>query len=230
MRAAILPPVPSPARGGGPGWGLDAASLDRDGYAVLPALLSPGECRALAALYDDDRRFRSRVVMARHGFGQGEYKYFAHPLPEPVVRLRTALYAPLAAIANRWNAALGIAARYPDEHAEYLELCRRAGQTKPTPLMLRYGANDYNCLHQDIYGEHVFPLQATILLSDPAEFAGGEFVLVEQRPRRQSRAEVLAGRARRSFLAPERFGYTALWRHRRILDVVRQPSRPVRRA
>ena len=191
MRAAILPPVPSPACGGGPGSGLDAAALDRDGYAVLPALLSPVECRALAALYDDDRRFRTRVVMARHGFGQGEYKYFAHPLPEQVVRLRTALYSPLAAIANRWYAALGIAARYPDEHPDYLERCRRAGQTKPTPLLLRYGAGDYNCLHQDLYGEHVFPLQATILLSDPSEFAGGEFVLVEQRPRRQSRAEVV---------------------------------------
>ena len=189
MTAATLFPVPPPARGAGVG--PDAAALDRDGYAVLDALLSPMECRALAALYNDDRRFRSRVVMARHGFGQGEYKYFAHPLPERVVRLRSALYPELAAVANRWNAALGVASRYPPEHADYLERCRRAGQTKPTPLLLRYGAGDYNCLHQDLYGEHVFPLQATILLSDPDDFAGGEFVLVEQRPRRQSRAEVV---------------------------------------
>jgi len=189
VTAATLFPVPPPARGAGVG--PDAAALDRDGYAVLDALLSPMECRALAALYNDDRRFRSRVVMARHGFGQGEYKYFAHPLPERVVRLRSALYPELAAVANRWNAALGVASRYPPEHADYLERCRRAGQTKPTPLLLRYGAGDYNCLHQDLYGEHVFPLQATILLSDPDDFAGGEFVLVEQRPRRQSRAEVV---------------------------------------
>jgi len=172
-------------------WADAAAALDHDGYAVLGALLPPDQCCALATLYDDDARFRSRVVMARHGFGQGEYKYFAHPLPDRVVRLRSALYPELAAVANRWNAALGIASRYPPEHADYLERCRRAGQTKPTPLLLRYGAGDYNCLHQDLYGEHVFPLQATILLSDPDDFAGGEFVLVEQRPRRQSRAEVV---------------------------------------
>ncbi len=187
MRAAARAESAAP----GIDWADAAAALDRDGYAVLGALLPPDQCRALAALYDDDARFRSRVVMARHGFGQGEYKYFANPLPEPVARLRTALYPPLAAIANRWNATLGIAARYPDAHAAYLERCHRAGQTRPTPLLLRYGAGDYNCLHQDLYGEHVFPLQATILLSDARDFAGGEFVLVEQRPRRQSRAEVV---------------------------------------
>jgi len=191
VRAAAPPPIPCPARGGGSGWGLDATALDADGYAVVPALLSPAECRALAALYDDDACFRSRVVMARHGFGEGEYKYFAAPLPEPVARLRAALYSPLAAIANRWYAALGIAAQFPAAHAEYLERCHRAGQTKPTPLLLRYGAGDYNCLHQDLYGEHVFPLQATILLTARDDFDGGEFVLVEQRPRRQSRATVV---------------------------------------
>jgi len=168
-----------------------AAALEADGYARLPAILSSEECRALAALYEDDRQFRSRVVMARHGFGQGEYKYFAYPLPETVARLRAALYPPLAAVANHWNAALGLPTRFPVEHAAYLERCHRAGQVKPTPLLLRYAAGDYNCLHQDLYGEQVFPLQATVLLSAPAAFEGGEFVLVEQRPRRQSRAEIV---------------------------------------
>src|SRR5690606_35153032 len=141
---------------------------------------------SLAAMYDDDVRFRSRIVMTRHGFGRGEYKYFAAPLPEIVVALRTALYPPLAAIANRWNAALGIDARYPEAHEDFLARCRRAGQTKPTPLLLRYGEGDYNCLHQDLYGEQVFPLQVAFLLSEPArDFTGGEFVLTEQRPRMQ---------------------------------------------
>lgn len=169
-----------------------ATSLDAEGYAILPALLTPDACAALAASYDDAGRFRSRIVMARHGFGRGEYKYFAHPLPQPVTRLRGALYPALAAIANRWNAKMGIDQNFPDQHAAFLERCHRAGQTKPTPLLLRYGEGDYNCLHQDIYGEQVFPLQVAILLSVPgADFTGGEFVLTEQRPRMQSRAAVV---------------------------------------
>jgi len=167
-------------------------ALDSNGCAVIAGLMSPADCAGLAALYDDDARFRSRVVMARHGFGSGEYKYLAYPLPAPVAGLRAALYPPLAAVANRWNDALGIARRFPADHDAYLECCRRAGQTKPTPLLLRYDAGDYNCLHQDVYGEELFPLQATVLLSRPeADFMGGEFVLTEQRPRRQSRVEVV---------------------------------------
>jgi uncharacterized protein len=173
-------------------WDGIAAALDGDGYAVVDGLLAPAECDALAALYDAEERFRSRVAMARHGFGRGEYKYFARPLPERVAALRRGLYPPLAAIANRWNVRLGLAQRFPADHAAYLERCHAAGQTKPTPLLLRYGAGDYNCLHQDLYGEHVFPLQVAILLAAPGEdFAGGEFVLAEQRPRMQSRAEVV---------------------------------------
>jgi hypothetical protein len=173
-------------------WDALAASLDEHGYAVVERLLAPAECASLAGLYDDDARFRSRVVMARHGFGRGEYKYFARPLPEPVAELRAAFYPPLAAVANRWNERLGAAERFPPRHDAYLETCHRAGQTKPTPLLLRYGAGDYNCLHQDLYGEHVFPLQVAILLAAPGrDFAGGEFVLAEQRPRMQSRAEVV---------------------------------------
>ena len=169
-----------------------AAQLDAQGYAVLPSLLDAAECRALAALYDEEARFRSRVVMARHGYGQGEYKYFAYPLPELVAQLRGALYERLAPIANRWNEALRLAPRYPAAHAAFLERCHRAGQTKPTPLLLRYAEGDYNRLHQDLYGERVFPLQATLLLSAPEyDFSGGEFVLVEQRPRMQSRAEIV---------------------------------------
>jgi hypothetical protein len=169
-----------------------AADLDAHGCATTGALLTAQECASLTAVYACDRLFRSRVVMARHGFGRGEYKYFAYPLPEPVLSLRTALYPPLAAIANRWNEAMGIATRYPHQHAAFLERCHAAGQTRPTPLLLQYGAGDYNCLHQDIYGEHVFPLQMTILLSRPgADFSGGDFVLTEQRPRMQSRAEVV---------------------------------------
>ena len=173
-------------------WGSLAGELDTHGCAVLSGLLPDDACAALAGSYEDDARFRSRVVMSRHGFGRGEYKYFAYPLPGLVAALRAALYPPLAAIANRWNEALGIATRYPGEHAAYLSRCHKAGQTKPTPLLLQYGAGDYNCLHQDLYGEHVFPLQATILLSRPGDdFTGGEFVLTEQRPRMQSRAEVV---------------------------------------
>jgi uncharacterized protein len=169
-----------------------AADLDAYGCAVLPSVLSRDECAALAASYDDESQFRSRVVMASHGFGRGEYKYFDYPLPELVAGLRAALYPRLAPVANRWNEAMGIDARFPDEHAEFLDLCHRAGQTKPTPLILRYGAGDYNCLHQDVYGDLVFPLQVAFLLSAPGkDFTGGEFVLTEQRPRMQSRAEVV---------------------------------------
>jgi uncharacterized protein len=173
-------------------WPRIATDLDAYGCAVVHAVLSPQECVALAEIYAVDERFRSRIVMARHGFGRGEYKYFAHPLPDIVASLRSALYPPLARIANRWNAALGIDVRYPQEHMAFLERCHRAGQTRPTPLLLHYGEGDYNCLHQDLYGEHVFPLQATFLLSVPGQdFTGGEFVLTEQRPRQQSRAEVV---------------------------------------
>ncbi len=173
-------------------WEEIASDLDARGSAVIERVLSPAHCRSIAALYEADERFRSKVVMERHGFGRGEYKYFNYPLPPLVADLRTSLYPHLAAIANRWNAALGIDVRYPAAHSAFLARCHAAGQTKPTPLMLRYGAGDYNCLHQDLYGEHVFPLQATILLSDPdGDFTGGEFVLTEQRPRMQSRPEVV---------------------------------------
>jgi uncharacterized protein len=173
-------------------WSGIAASLDGIGHAVAGPLLAPAECTALAAAYDDDRMFRSRVVMARHGFGQGEYKYFSYPLPAAVAALRATLYPPLALIANRWRAMLGEAGQYPADHDAYLSRCQQAGQTRPTPLLLRYGPGDYNRLHQDLYGEQVFPIQATILLSNPAhDFTGGEFVLTEQRPRMQSRAEVV---------------------------------------
>jgi len=173
-------------------WKRIAAEVDAYGCALAAAILSPAECEALAALYASEDRFRSRVVMARHGFGRGEYKYFAYPLPEAITALRTALYLELALIANRWNETMRIEVRYPDDHAAFLRRCHRAGQTRPTPLLLQYETGDYNCLHQDLYGEHVFPLQATFLLSAPErDFTGGEFVLTEQRPRMQSRAEVV---------------------------------------
>jgi len=166
--------------------------LDLHGAAIAPGLLTSEECAALAAGYDDQGRFRSTVVMSRHGFGRGEYRYFAYPLPDLVAALREGLYPPLAAIANRWNATLGEAARYPAGHADYLARCHAAGQTRPTPLVLRYVDGDYNCLHQDLYGAEVFPLQVAVLLSEPGrDFTGGEFVLTEQRPRMQSRAEVV---------------------------------------
>jgi uncharacterized protein len=173
-------------------WQAMAASLDAHGCATTGALLTGEECRSLAATYGADEPFRSRVVMARHGFGRGEYKYFAYPLPPMVDELRAALYPKLAEIANRWNGALGIDMRYPPQHASYIARCRKAGQGKPTPLLLQYGVGDYNCLHQDVYGELIFPLQVTVLLSRPGtDFDGGEFVLTEQRPRMQSRAEVV---------------------------------------
>jgi uncharacterized protein len=173
-------------------WKQIADDLDTHGAAATGPLLTSAECAELIALYGDDRAFRSRVVMARHGFGQGEYKYLAYPLPPVVAALRTLLYPLLAPIANRWQEALGQSARFPGEHGEFLARCHAAGQTRPTPLILRYGPGDYNCLHQDLYGDHVFPLQVTALLCAPGrDFRGGEFVLTEQRPRRQSRAEVV---------------------------------------
>jgi hypothetical protein len=168
------------------------AELDQVGWSLLAGLLTPEECRALAALYEDEPRFRSTVVMARHHFGRGEYKYFDYPLPEPIAGLRTALYAALLPTARRWREALGNEAALPSQHAEYLALCHGAGQLRPTPLLLSYGPDDYNCLHQDLYGELVFPLQVAVLLSEPGrDFSGGEFILTEQRPRMQSRAEVV---------------------------------------
>ncbi len=173
-------------------WGIVSDHLDTYGHAELPKILTSSECAAVAGLYADGRHFRSHVIMARHGFGRGEYKYFAYPLPAKVAALRTALYPHLAPIANRWNEAMGIAVRYPDRHSVFIERCHQAGQARPTPLLLQYAEGDFNALHQDLYGEHVFPLQVAILLSEPEkDFTGGEFVLTEQRPRMQSRAEVV---------------------------------------
>jgi hypothetical protein len=173
-------------------WEQMARELEEQGSAVLQGVLSAEECVALASLYASDGIFRSRVVMSRHGFGRGEYKYFSYPLPPPVGELREALYPRIMPIANQWNAAMNIGVRYPERHSDFLDRCHRAGQTKPTPLLLEYGPGDYNCLHQDLYGEHVFPLQAAFLLSEPGrDFEGGEFVMTEQRPRMQSRAVVV---------------------------------------
>jgi len=173
-------------------WQKAAADLDARGWTLIPRLLTAEESTAAAELYDREQGFRKQVVMQRHGYGQGEYRYFSYPLPPMVERLRTSLYPRLAPVANRWQAMLGSDLRFPEDHAAFLRRCHEAGQVRPTPLLLRYGADDYNCLHQDIYGEHVFPLQAAILLSKPGEdFEGGEFVLTEQRPRMQSRAEVI---------------------------------------
>ena len=173
-------------------WNQTGAVLDAQGSATLKGLLTPAECQALVALYARDELFRSRVVMARHSYGRGEYQYFRYPLPDLVATLRTALYTPLVSIANRWNQTLKIEVRYPAAHHEFIARCHAAGQRRPTPLLLQYAAEDYNCLHQDLYGEHVFPLQVATLLSAPGrDFTGGEFVLTEQRPRMQSRAEVV---------------------------------------
>lgn len=167
-------------------------TLDERGCAIIKNLLPPPDCAALATMYEQNERFRSRVIMSRHGFGRGEYRYFAYPLPPLVARLRTDLYSRLLPVANGWQMRMGHEARFPPTHAEFLSRCHAAGQGRPTPLLLRYGADDFNCLHQDLYGEHVFPLQMAVLLSRPgADFTGGEFVLAEQRPRQQSRVEVV---------------------------------------
>lgn len=173
-------------------WERVESDLDEYGAAVLEHLFDPKECDAVSAMYPNDAIFRSRVVMARHGFGRGEYKYFQYPLPDLVESLRTNLYPRLAPVANRWNQALRSDVRYPEGHAEFLVRCHDAGQRRPTPLLLQYGEGDYNCLHQDLYGEHVFPIQVAVLLSEPGrDFSGGNFVLTEQRPRMQSRVEVM---------------------------------------
>ena len=173
-------------------WERIESDLDEYGGSILEHLLTPEECDTVTAMYADDAVFRSRVVMARHGFGRGEYKYFRYPLPDLVESLRTNLYPRLAPVANRWNQALRSDVRYPEGHAEFLVRCHDAGQRRPTPLLLQYGDGDYNCLHQDLYGEHVFPIQVAVLLSEPGrDFSGGDFVLTEQRPRMQSRVEVM---------------------------------------
>jgi hypothetical protein len=174
-------------------WKTAVAELDSQGWSVLPDLLSASECGSVSMMYaDEGQRFRSRVVMGRHGFGQGEYRYFAYPLPDLVQELRTTLYPHLMTVANAWNERMKIAMLFPNTHKDFLERCHAAGQVRPTPLLLQYGPGDYNCLHQDLYGEHVFPLQVAILLSEPGnDFAGGEFVLTEQRPRMQTRPSVV---------------------------------------
>ncbi|APZ42282.1 2OG-Fe(II) oxygenase [Acidihalobacter ferrooxydans] len=174
-------------------WSALAGELNGYGYAVLKELLPPDICRAIASLYTEERHFRSRVHMVRHGFGIGEYRYFRYPFPAFLEDMRSVLYAYLAPIANEWNERMGIERRYPEDHGEFLKKCHTAGQKRPTPLLLKYGAGDYNCLHQDVYGDLVFPLQAAILLSQPGvDYEGGEFVLTEQRPRMQSRVEVVS--------------------------------------
>jgi len=173
-------------------WQQVTKSLDAQGCALIERLLAPEECDALASLYPADSLFRSRIVMGRHGFGRGEYKYFRYPLPAIISGLRNSIYPHLVPIANRWNQDMGIDVRYPVKHADFIARCHQAGQLRPTPLLLQYGVDDYNCLHQDLYGEHVFPIQVAILLSEPGrDFTGGEFVLTEQRPRMQSRPEVV---------------------------------------
>jgi uncharacterized protein len=173
-------------------WNAVASNLNSYGCAVLERLLMPNECRCVAALYAHGENFRSHVHMARHGFGKGEYKYFRYPLPAILNALRPALYSRVVTVANEWNARMDVHTRYPQDHADYLKVCHKAGQVRPTPLLLQYATGDFNCLHQDLYGELAFPLQLTILLSQPGlDFAGGEFVLTEQRPRMQSRVEVV---------------------------------------
>ena len=174
------------------GWQSITNELNDSGNALLRNILTPQDCEALASLYSNDEHFRSRVVMSRHGFGRGEYKYFSYPLPEILQALRTSLYEKLAPVANHWNQQMRVETRYPAEHAEFIERCHKAGQVRPTPLLLQYGPGDYNCLHQDLYGEHVFPIQVAILLCEPErDFTNGEFVLTEQRPRMQTRPEVV---------------------------------------
>lgn len=187
MNAALPPPALAAID-----WPGLAATLDARGYACLPGLLDSAACAALRGMYDQAEHFRRHIDMARHNFGQGEYKYFAAPLPATIDTMRSALYAPLAAIANTWQEQLGRDMRYPAAHTDYLARCHAAGQVRPTPLLLRYQAGDYNCLHQDLYGDEVFPLQVAVLLSAPGtDFEGGEFILNEQRPRMQSRVEVV---------------------------------------
>ncbi|MCG6574436.1 proline hydroxylase [Pseudomonas sp. AF32] len=187
---AHLPSQPLPVQN--PNWPDLEHSLDQDGSAVIRNLLPPTLCRRLSSLYAEPEHFRSRVIMARHGFGRGEYQYFRYPLPDIVQQLRQSLYPALVPMANRWNERMGIDVRYPDDHRTFLQRCHDAGQLRPTPLLLQYGPQDYNCLHQDLYGEQVFPLQVAILLSEPGlDFTGGEFVLTEQRPRMQSRPQVI---------------------------------------
>jgi uncharacterized protein len=186
------PSISAEARATEYDWRALAKELDSYGCAVLPKLLTVEECRAIAALYPEERHFRSHVHMARYGFGKGEYRYFKYPLPPLIADLRTALYPELASVANTWNTRMDIDARYPEDHASFLKRCHEAGQVRPTPLLLQYVAGDFNCLHQDLYGDLVFPIQVAILLSEPSkDFTGGEFVLTEQRPRMQSRAEVV---------------------------------------
>ncbi len=173
-------------------WQAISSALDGFGCAVLERLLSPQECRRISDLYREEEHFRSHIHMARHGFGRGEYRYFKYPLPDVVGGLRTALYPRLAVVANQWNGRMGVEDRYPPEHADFLRQCHEAGQVRPTPLLLQYGPGDFNCLHQDLYGDLAFPIQVAILLSEPGDdFTGGEFVLTEQRPRMQSRVEVV---------------------------------------
>lgn len=173
-------------------WPRIEQDLDASGYAVIPKLLSASDCASVAALYPDDEIFRSRIVMQRHGFGRGEYKYFNYPLPDLIGELRTTLYPQLAPIANRWHEQMGMPARFPEQHTDFIARCHAAGQLRQTSLLLQYGAEDYNCLHQDLYGEHVFPYQVAILLAEPGrDFTGGEFVLTEQRPRMQSKVQVV---------------------------------------
>lgn len=189
---SVTPATAIPRRVDELDWSRIGRDLDETGSAVAGPLLSAEECLALAALYDDESSFRKQVVMARHGFGRGEYKYFSYPLPSVVESLRGAMYPHLAPVANRWSSRMGLEGAYPESHADYLQRCHAAGQCLPTPLLLRYEAGDYNCLHQDLYGEQVFPLQLTVLLSAPDEdFSGGEFVMTEQRPRMQSRPHVV---------------------------------------
>jgi uncharacterized protein len=191
MRAAAAK-VPPAERVAGYDWDTIGAEINAYGCAVLPNLLTASECRGIAALYPAEKHFRSHIHMARHGFGKGEYRYFKYPLPAPIGELRTALYGRIVPFANAWNERMQVAVRYPAQHADYLKACHAAGQARPTPLLLQYTAGDYNCLHQDLYGELAFPLQVAILLSAPGrDFTGGEFVLTERRPRMQSRAEVV---------------------------------------
>ena len=173
-------------------WEQVSQSLDAEGNAIIKSILSSDECDDVRALYQERKFFRSEVIMERHGFGRGEYRYFGYPLPELIATLRTSLYPHLVPIANRWNDAMGVGVRYPGTHGEYIRRCHQAGQDKPTPLLLKYETDDYNCLHQDLYGEHIFPLQVAVLLSEPdQDFTGGEFVMTEQRPRMQSRPIVV---------------------------------------